>query len=289
MTGTASVLVTGEFQFPILTTVERGLGLQVSPPNHPLVGTANACEASVTVCVCLSSSKPRGPRDVLPANETPKHTLRRTLPPNHRIPLHPVPLQRQCIGMSHRSPSPLSSPGPVCSLDGAGSGLKPQGRPEEHVSGTPNHAGPPGQVIVVPKFQSWPEEDFALSSDEGGGFYPVRLGETFDDGRFVITRKLGWGGFSSVWLAGDRKYVPTTNDLFLTNGLFESTERIATLPSRSYLPMHRGKSKRDCCVNVTSFKRSQTQHQIIPDFSTWSISWTSSHSRVPLADTFVSS
>ena len=52
----------------------------------------------------------------------------------------------------------------------------------------------------------WPEEDLASTADEGAGFYPVRLGETFDDGRFVVTRKLGWGGYSTVWLARDRKY-----------------------------------------------------------------------------------
>ena len=60
----------------------------------------------------------------------------------------------------------------------------------------------------------WPEENLTSNSDEGGGFYPARLGETFDDGRFVITRKLGWGGYSSVWLARDRKYVLETTSLY---------------------------------------------------------------------------
>ena len=53
----------------------------------------------------------------------------------------------------------------------------------------------------------WPEENLTSTMTEGGGFYPVRLGETFDNERFVITRKLGFGGFSSVWLARDRKFV----------------------------------------------------------------------------------
>lgn len=57
------------------------------------------------------------------------------------------------------------------------------------------------------KSLKWPEENLTSTIDEGGGFYPTRLGETFDDERFVITRKLGWGGFSSVWLARDRKCV----------------------------------------------------------------------------------
>jgi hypothetical protein len=54
----------------------------------------------------------------------------------------------------------------------------------------------------------WPEENLSSTTHQGGGFYPARLGETFDDGRFVISRKLGWGGFSTVWLARDRKCVP---------------------------------------------------------------------------------
>ena len=181
--------------------------------------------------------------------------------------------------MSYQSPSP------VCVLDGTGGVLKLQGRPEEHVSKTPN----PGQVSIVPKCQWWPEEDFALSADEGGGFYPMRLGETFDNGRFVIMRKLGWGGFSSVWLARDHKYVSKTNDLLSKNDVFEPIENIAMLPLRSYRPPHREQSKRDGSESATSFERSQTQDHFIPDFSTWFISWTSSHSRVLLADTFVSS
>jgi hypothetical protein len=40
-----------------------------------------------------------------------------------------------------------------------------------------------------------------------GGFHPVRLGDTFKDGRYKIHHKLGWGGFSTVWLAKDKKYV----------------------------------------------------------------------------------
>ncbi|KAK4152735.1 kinase-like domain-containing protein [Chaetomidium leptoderma] len=37
-----------------------------------------------------------------------------------------------------------------------------------------------------------------------GGFHPVRLGDTFKDGRYKIHHKLGWGGFSTVWLARDQ-------------------------------------------------------------------------------------
>ncbi|KAF8812702.1 kinase-like protein [Phlegmacium glaucopus] len=55
------------------------------------------------------------------------------------------------------------------------------------------------------KFMQWPEENLSLDVDERGGFYPAKLGEVFDEGRFVVTRKLGWGGFGNVRLARDRK------------------------------------------------------------------------------------
>lgn len=34
-----------------------------------------------------------------------------------------------------------------------------------------------------------------------GGFHPVHLGDTLSDGRYWIIHKLGFGGFSTVWLA----------------------------------------------------------------------------------------
>ncbi|KZO92415.1 kinase-like protein, partial [Calocera viscosa TUFC12733] len=38
-----------------------------------------------------------------------------------------------------------------------------------------------------------------------GGYHPVHIGDTFSDGRYVVVRKLGWGHFSTVWLAKDQK------------------------------------------------------------------------------------
>ena len=40
-----------------------------------------------------------------------------------------------------------------------------------------------------------------------GGYHPVQIGELFSNGRYRTVGKLGWGHFSTVWLAEDRKYV----------------------------------------------------------------------------------
>jgi serine/threonine protein kinase len=44
-----------------------------------------------------------------------------------------------------------------------------------------------------------------LSKYRPGGYHPVCLGDTFKDDRYKIYHKLGWGGFSTVWLAKDRE------------------------------------------------------------------------------------
>lgn len=36
-----------------------------------------------------------------------------------------------------------------------------------------------------------------------GGYHPVHIGETYNNGRYVVVRKLGWGHFSTVWLSRD--------------------------------------------------------------------------------------
>ncbi|KAI9803126.1 MAG: serine/threonine protein kinase, CMGC group [Piccolia ochrophora] len=36
-----------------------------------------------------------------------------------------------------------------------------------------------------------------------GGYHPVQVGELYKDGKYTVTRKLGWGHFSTVWLSRD--------------------------------------------------------------------------------------
>jgi len=53
-------------------------------------------------------------------------------------------------------------------------------------------------------------QDFDEDEDEGksgykkGGYHPVRVGEVYNN-NIVVIRKLGWGHFSTVWCAWDRK------------------------------------------------------------------------------------
>ncbi|KAE9612348.1 putative protein kinase CMGC-SRPK family [Lupinus albus] len=50
------------------------------------------------------------------------------------------------------------------------------------------------------------------SEDEGtedyrrGGYHAVRISDTFKNGRYVVQSKLGWGHFSTVWLAWDTQH-----------------------------------------------------------------------------------
>jgi len=51
------------------------------------------------------------------------------------------------------------------------------------------------------------EEEEDLEDYTKGGYHPVKLGDSFNDDRYRIVRKLGWGHFSTVWLARDILYV----------------------------------------------------------------------------------
>uniref|UniRef100_A0A2P2IJB3 non-specific serine/threonine protein kinase n=1 Tax=Rhizophora mucronata TaxID=61149 RepID=A0A2P2IJB3_RHIMU len=45
------------------------------------------------------------------------------------------------------------------------------------------------------------EEDEGIDSYRKGGYHAVRVGDSFAGGRYIAQRKLGWGEFSTVWLA----------------------------------------------------------------------------------------
>ncbi|KAL6959810.1 non-specific serine,threonine protein kinase [Sarracenia purpurea var. burkii] len=49
------------------------------------------------------------------------------------------------------------------------------------------------------------EEDEGIDSYRKGGYHAVRVGDSFAGGRYIAQRKLGWGQFSTVWLAYDTR------------------------------------------------------------------------------------
>jgi hypothetical protein len=53
-----------------------------------------------------------------------------------------------------------------------------------------------------------------LSNSElpSGGFLRVRLGDLFDSQRYKVLRKLGYGQYSTVWLARDDRQVMDDRD-----------------------------------------------------------------------------
>ena len=56
------------------------------------------------------------------------------------------------------------------------------------------------QSVMTEDEEDW--EDYCK-----GGYHPVQIGDHFSDGRYIVVRKLGWGHFSTVWLAKDTKSV----------------------------------------------------------------------------------
>ncbi|CAL9137694.1 unnamed protein product [Musa acuminata var. zebrina] len=49
------------------------------------------------------------------------------------------------------------------------------------------------------------EEDEGVDAYRKGGYHAVRVGDQFSGGRYIAQRKLGWGHFSTVWLAYDTR------------------------------------------------------------------------------------
>lgn len=55
------------------------------------------------------------------------------------------------------------------------------------------------------------DDTYSLYSDEEedmedykrGGYHYISVGDVFHEGRYITLRKLGWGHFSTVWLARD--------------------------------------------------------------------------------------
>ncbi|KAL4787143.1 kinase-like protein [Aspergillus varians] len=91
-----------------------------------------------------------------------------------------------------------------------GTDLKPivtsdSATPAADQTGHPSDAVPPSR-----SGSSSSEEEVETTAEEEdsedyckGGYHPVQIGELYNNGRYVVVRKLGWGHFSTVWLSRD--------------------------------------------------------------------------------------
>ena len=123
----------------------------------------------------------------------------------------PLPAFRVGPGAMPEVPAKFLAP------QGAGGGKpRKRGKRKDGGGGKPNKAQ--GLGAGAPDRNDSSEErraegsddaDDSNSDDEGtegyrkGGYHPVKIGEAFKDGRYVVKRKLGWGHFSTCWLCDD--------------------------------------------------------------------------------------
>lgn len=70
--------------------------------------------------------------------------------------------------------------------------------PASFVEASPGPA--PSLQISIDEFEDSEEED--EEDYKRGGYHPVKIGEVFNQ-RYTVIKKLGWGHFSTVWLAQD--------------------------------------------------------------------------------------
>ncbi|KAL6011963.1 hypothetical protein ACLOJK_002430 [Asimina triloba] len=63
------------------------------------------------------------------------------------------------------------------------------------------------------------EEDEGREGYRKGGYHAVRPGDPFGGGRYIAQRKLGWGNFSTVWLAYDVKFSFLSFSFLLLRGI----------------------------------------------------------------------
>ena len=82
------------------------------------------------------------------------------------------------------------------------------------------------------------------SEDEGtedyrrGGYHAVSIGDTFKNGCYVVQNKLGWGHFSTVWLAWDTQRSVISSSFLLLFQCFFSLPFIGLIVKVYFLDGH---------------------------------------------------
>lgn len=84
-----------------------------------------------------------------------------------------------------------------------------------------------------------------------GGFHPIHLADTLNDGRYHILHKLGYGGFSTAWLARDEQLQRLVSLKVLTA---EASQQQKELKIFRYLDEHaQGDPRRDSILSILDY------------------------------------
>ena len=96
-----------------------------------------------------------------------------------------------------------------------------------------------GRLSTVASASDWYFSDGRAEPLEGyckGGYHPVHLGDHFSGGRYRVVHKLGWGGFSTVWLAHDSQASRLVALKFVAADLSGESEETKLLQQLSTTP-----------------------------------------------------
>lgn len=99
---------------------------------------------------------------------------------------------------------------------------------------------PPYEEVYIPEDDLEDFEEYSV-----GGYHPTVIGDTFCGGRYEVVHKLGFGGYSTIWLAKDKqlqRYVSLK--ILIAHEFSKSTE--AEILRRVYRdePSHTGRRMR---------------------------------------------
>jgi serine/threonine-protein kinase SRPK3 len=154
------------------------------------------CELDDTLAIMQQDGTGKGYSNVTTSTSTPGHSPAST----PGLSSHTQP-----ISMTGSAAHPASS-----SMGQATAGSSSKGGGGESFTMSTPASGSGDQTGT--SYEHGSTNDSVMTEDEEdsedyvkGGYHPVHVGDVFSDGRYHIVRKLGWGHFSTVWLARDSK------------------------------------------------------------------------------------